>query len=58
MKIKQKPAPLHDLFSAVQHEHRDDSIPDPPVRKLDENVTENFWDELQHILKLYREKNP
>lgn len=60
MKAKQKPAQLHDLFSALQHESQDNPRLDSPVRKKqkkNDKVIENFWDELQSILKIYREKN-
>ena len=54
----QNVAQLHDLTSEIQQEEQDGSLSNPTVRKNSEIVTENFWDELQGVLKFYREKNP
>ena len=54
----QNVAQLHDLISEIQQEEQDGTLSNPTVRKNNEIVTENFWDELQNRLKFYREKNP
>jgi len=63
-KTTQNEVQLHDLLSTMQQEEHDDALPDPTIRSnikkssKDPRAPTSLWEELQGVLKFYREKNP